>query len=91
MDPWTASSLPGQFSYATDTGGYFTNAFLQSLKEMERQPPAQEMKIWETLIAKTRVKTILDSRSKQRPFFEYSIRPWGKETRLATMMTDGSH
>jgi len=68
-----SSSLPGQFSYATNNGGYFTNSFLQSIRELE--DPRQDINQvnWDLVMRKTKSLTILNSKSKQKPQYKAEL------------------
>ncbi|HKK75805.1 MAG TPA: caspase family protein [Saprospiraceae bacterium] len=67
------SSLPGQYSFATSNGGYFTNGFLESLREISARSDAPEEITWERVLKRTAAITILNSDSKQKPQYDYAV------------------
>ena len=68
------SSLPGQFSFATNNGGYFTNSFLESIREYANINANYEDLDWDTILKKTTAKTIISSDSKQKPQFKALVK-----------------
>ncbi len=67
------SSLPGQYSFATNNGGYFTNSFLETVRSIATKDNALELATWDNVMKSTRVKTILSSDSKQKPQYAGKI------------------
>lgn len=67
------SSLPGQYSFATNNGGYFTNGFLESIRDMASMDADLNDIDWQKILNRTTAKTIISSDSKQKPQFELSV------------------
>lgn len=66
----STSSLPGQYSFATSNGGYFTNGFLESIREVANMNTQSEEISWEKVLKRTTARTILNSDSKQKPQYD---------------------
>ena len=67
------SSLPGQYSFATNNGGYFTNGFLESIRDMAGMDADLNDITWEKILNRTTAKTIINSDSRQKPQFNLSV------------------
>lgn len=68
------SSLPGQFSFATNNGGYFTNSFLESVRNLASLESDLNLVSWDKVLRQTTAKTIISSESKQKPQFQIAVK-----------------
>lgn len=69
----STSSLPGQYSFATNTGGYFTNGFLESIREVANKSNDADEITWDKVLKRTTARTILNSDSKQKPQYNLAV------------------
>lgn len=85
------SSLPGQFSYATNNGGYFTNGFLESMREIASRSTDHREVSWENVLNRTRTKTILYSSSKQNPQYDIVVSQREEKAVPGMVILPGQH
>ncbi|GAB5551355.1 MAG: hypothetical protein Sapg2KO_09460 [Saprospiraceae bacterium] len=67
------SSLPGQFSFATNNGGYFTNGFLATIRDLASLESDLNQITWEKVLKRTTALTIINSESKQKPQYQIEV------------------
>lgn len=67
------SSLPGQFSFATNNGGYFTNGFLETIRDLASVESDLDQVSWDKVLKRTTALTIINSESKQKPQYQVAV------------------
>ncbi|MEM6846270.1 MAG: caspase family protein [Bacteroidota bacterium] len=68
----SSSSVPGQYSYATNKGGIFTLSFLEAMQEQTTARQGMNL-TWNKLLDETKEKALERSSDRQRPQYQAKI------------------
>lgn len=85
------SSLPGQYSFATNNGGYFTNSFLEVIRNLASLDSDLSEVSWDKVLSQTTAKTIISSESKQKPQYQVNITTVEENAIPGMVILPGNH